>query len=116
MPKTVPCATCPWRKSSTVGGFDIPTFDLDKMRNLAQCFGPGDAFRPVMACHGSACGADETCIGYVAQGGWANLNVRVLAMRGVVDISGILDACADIEMWDSFDEMLAAYEEANDAI
>lgn len=111
--KNQPCATCPWRKSSTVGGADIPNFDIELMRGLSNTAGRGDAFRPVMACHYSPCGGESACVGYVAVEGYRNLNVRMLAIEGELDLGGIIDACAELELWSSFGEMLAAYEEAN---
>lgn len=111
---TTPCATCPWRKSSTVGGSDIPHFDIDLMRKLSNTVGPGDDFRPVMACHGSACGAETPCVGYVAVEGWSNIRVRLLAMSDRIDIGGIMDACANLDLWSSFEEMLGVYELAHE--
>ena len=113
--KTAPCPTCPWRKTSTVGGADIPNFDIDLMRGLSNTVGRGDAFRPIMACHGSARGAEEPCIGYVAVEGWSNLSVRMAAIHGRVDIKAIDETCADLELWPSFAEMLEAYEWAAEA-
>jgi hypothetical protein len=114
---SVPCPTCPWRRSSTVGGADIPNFDLEKMRGLANTVpsadDPGDGFRTIMACHGSACGAETACAGYVHVEGYTNLNVRMLALHGKIDIRAIDAACADLDLYDSFDEMLADYEKAN---
>lgn len=108
-----PCATCPWRKSSTVGGSDIPRFDIDLMRRLRNTVGRDDAFRPIMACHGSACGAETACAGYLAVEGYRNLSVRMLALKGKVDIIGTVEACAELDLWQSFDEMLDAYEDAS---
>jgi len=109
---TAPCPTCPWRKSSTVGGADIPRFDIALMRRLTSTVGRGDAFRRIMACHGSACGGETPCIGYVHVEGYTNLGVRLMVMRGELDIEAIDRACAGLDLWDSFDEMLQAYEEA----
>lgn len=99
--KSVPCATCPWRKSSTAGGADIPGFSIELMRRLSNTVGEGDAFRPVMACHGSACGAEEPCVGYVAVEGYSNLAVRVMVVKGKVSFQAIDAAVADIELWPS---------------
>lgn len=107
-----PCPTCPWRRSSTVGGADIPRFDLDLMRRLANTVGEGDALRPIMACHYSPCGAETACAGYVAVEGHHNLSVRLMAAQGVIDLLAIEDACCDLDLWGSFHEMLAAYEKA----
>ncbi|MFN2591660.1 MAG: DUF6283 family protein [Candidatus Dormibacteria bacterium] len=109
---TSPCKSCPWRRSSTVGGADIPGFNLDLMRGLSNTVGPDDDFRPIMACHYSPCGAETPCVGYVAQEGVRNLSVRVMAARGRIDFLGIQDACAGVDLWPSFGEMVAAYEEA----
>jgi hypothetical protein len=95
-----------------VGGQDIPSFSIELMRGLGNTAGPVDAFRPIMACHGSACGAETPCVGYVAVEGFTNLNVRMEVLRGRLDLRAIDEACADIEMWSSFDEMLTAYEAA----
>jgi hypothetical protein len=114
MGSTVPCATCPWRRTSTVGGADIPGFDLDLMRGLACTVGDGDDFRQVMACHYSPDTAMTTCVGYAAQHGYSNLNVRIMAANGDLDLPAIADACADLDLWPDFDTMLAAYEAASD--
>lgn len=107
-----PCITCPWRKSSTVGGADIPGFDLELMRGLSNTVGRGDAFRNIMACHYSPCGEESACVGYVAKEGYSNINVRLLASMGRIPLRDIVDACEGLELWESFGEMLAAYEEA----
>lgn len=109
---TAPCASCPWRRSSTPGGVDIPGFDMDKMRNLACTVGDGDGFRPIMACHGSTEGNDRPCAGYLYRHGMSNLNVRVLAMRGSIDLAVNAEDCADLDLFDTFDEMLDASETA----
>jgi len=96
-----PCNTCPWRKSSTVGGADIPNFKIDLMRNLCNTVGPGDDFRPIMACHGSACGAERPCVGYVAVEGMTNFNVRMVALADRIDIASITEACPSIDLWPS---------------
>lgn len=109
---TTPCATCPWRKSSTVGGADIPGFNIDMMRKLSNTVGEGDAFRPIMACHYSPVGQEQACVGYIAVEGMSNISVRLFACRGEIPLRKIEDDCAGIEMWESFDAMLAAYERA----
>lgn len=108
-----PCPTCPWRKESTVGGDDIPNFSLDLMRRLRNTVGPGDAFRPIMACHYSKIGKEVSCRGYIAQEGYSNINVRILASKGEIPIKEIEAACEGLDLWGSFYEMLAAYEEAH---
>lgn len=110
---TTPCATCPWRKTSTIGGADIPGFSIDMMRGLRNTVGAGDEFRPIMACHGSACGAERHCVGYVAVEGYSNLAVRLAAIFGDVDLEGIWRDCDGLDLWPDFETMLAAYEAAS---
>jgi Family of unknown function (DUF6283) len=107
-----PCPTCPWRRSSAVGGADIPGFSIDLMRGLENTVGDEDAFRPMMACHYSLDGGEKICVGYVAREGWTNLAVRLAAIRGELNVDAIDRECADLDLWPSFGEMLAAYEEA----
>lgn len=114
MTSSVPCVSCPWRKSSTVGGFDIPGFNLAKMRGLSACVGDGDEFRTIMACHYSPCGEETACVGYLATEGYSNLAVRVGAVQGRYDLAAIWAACDELDLWPSFAEMLGAYEEANE--
>ena len=107
-----PCKTCPWRKSSTVGGADIPNFDIALMRRLQNTVGRGDAFRPIMACHYSAVGKEVSCVGYLYREGYRNINVRLLASQGEIDFRAIDDACQPLDLWLNFADMLEAYEGA----
>ncbi len=84
------------------------------MRNLRNTVGHGDAFRVIMACHYSEEGGETPCIGYVAQEGWSNLSLRMMAMEGRIDIRAIVEACEGLDLWPNFFEMLDAYEEALD--
>lgn len=106
-----PCATCPWRKDS-VGGAAIPGFDIEKARDLRATVGPGDDFRTIMACHGSEEGHEIPCVGYLIREGYSNLNVRVQAAVGNIPMTEILDRNADLDLHDTFDDMLDALEEA----
>jgi uncharacterized protein DUF6283 len=111
----VPCPTCPWRRTSTVGGSDIPGFQLDMMRGLACTVGEGDDFRRVVACHYSPDPPQpgmRPCAGYLARHGYSNLYVRLMAAQGEVDLAGTAEACEDLDLWPDFATMLAAYEEA----
>ncbi len=104
-----PCPCCPWRVDHA-GGSSIPSFSIDKARNLACTVGGSDAFRPIMACHLSPEGDEIPCRGYVAAVGWSNLAVRMAAIEGRIDIYGIIDAAEDIELHPTFDDMLDALE------
>lgn len=97
---TTVCPTCPWRVGATAD--PIPNFDTCKARGLRSTVGDGsDAFRPIMACHGSPDGDARACGGYVAVVGYTNLAVRVGLIEGRYTIpptDGLVG---------SFDEMLA---------
>lgn len=73
---------------------------------MSNTVGDGDEFRPIMACHGSPEGGDRACVGYVAKVGYTNLGVRMLAVRGEVDFRAIDTATADVDLYESFDDML----------
>lgn len=104
-----PCKSCPWRKSSAIGGADIPNFDITLMKRLSNTVGDGDALRPIMACHYSEIGKEQPCVGYVAVEGYTNISVRLMACRGEIDMLKIQQECRPIKMWKSFKAMLRAY-------
>lgn len=93
--KLGPCATCPWRvdKDATV----IPRYSHEKACGLLNTVGRGDAFRPIMACHhstGVESPAEQACLGYIAQVGWTNLNVRILLAQGKMPSpEAVLEEC-----------------------
>ena len=81
----LPCATCPWRvgKDATT----IPRYSHVKACGLLGTVGREDAFRSIMACHhstGNESEAEQACKGYLAQAGDSNLNVRIMAMDGLI--------------------------------
>ncbi len=82
------------------------------MRRLRNTVGREDGFRPIMACHHSPVGGERPCVGYLAVEGWRNLAVRVMAIRGEIDPAAIDAATKDLDLWESFEAMLAAYERA----
>lgn len=81
----------------------------DKLRRTV---GKEDGFRPIMACHHSKPGAERPCIGYVVVEGWRNLDVRIMAIQGRLDLPAISAATVGLDLWESFDAMLAAFEMA----
>lgn len=107
-----PCPTCPWRKSSTTGGSDIPNFSIELMRNLADTVPPQGSDVPwprkVFACHNSKQGGEYACAGYVARHGETNVNLMLLG----IDVERIKANCAGIDLYEDFHQMLAAYEVA----
>lgn len=109
-----PCPTCPWRKSSAVGGGDIQGFEIEKMRNLTNTVPPKgsnqDGFYTVMACHHSEPGKEYACAGYLARHGEQNIEVRLLNAMGEINLQKVMDNCEGIELYDTFHEMLEDYE------
>jgi hypothetical protein len=84
------------------------------MRNLRNTVGEGDDFRTIMACHYSPEGDETPCIGYVAVEGYSNLSVRMMVVDGKLDLRAIDEACKDLDLWGSFEEMFTVYEEVAD--
>ncbi len=80
------------------------------MRGLATTAGPGDDFRPIMACHHDQ--DDSPCRGYVAQEGISNLRVRVLAMTNTLPFWAIRDVCEGLDLYPSYAAMRDAHETA----
>lgn len=109
-----PCLTCPWRKTSTVGGADIVGFDLEMMRGLSKTVpsrgSDRDGFFQIMACHHSKEGEEFACAGYIARHGEQNLNVRLMAATKQIDLPSLVEACSSIDLYDNFFEMLDEYE------
>lgn len=108
MTQLLPCATCPWRvdRDATT----IPRYSHEKACGLLTTVGRGDAFRPIMACHGSPEDASWACNGYLAREGWSNLNVRMmLAQSKIANPSEVADACeaSGIELETDYDTVLA---------
>jgi hypothetical protein len=72
----------------------IPGYCQKKAEGLLGTIGQGDAFRQIMACHNSTDKKMIPCKGYLAQEGWSNINVRLLAMRGNIPNPGaVANAC-----------------------
>lgn len=100
--KAVICSTCPWRVGATAD--PIPNFDPDEARNLRCTVGDGaDAFRTIMACHGSSEENNLPCGGYLAVVGYTNLHVRIAMIDGTITMPDT----AGVDLVETFDEMLA---------
>ena len=102
-----PCSTCPWRKNRDAT--TIPRYDHELACELLNTVGEEDAFRPIMACHGSPDNNMRACLGYLAMAGWSNLNVRLLLLRGeIADSSEVAEACeaAGIELESDYQTVL----------
>src|ERR1700734_2397375 len=74
--------------------------------------GPEDAFRKIMACHGSPVGQERACNGYLAREGWRNLNVRLhVALGNMESPDAVLEECEvyGIELHRDYPEVLERY-------
>lgn len=105
MGDVTPCASCPWRRGARPER--IPNFSAQKLVcDLDQTRGDGDAFRPIMACHLSTDGDERPCIDYVnSTDGYANLAVRMMVVRGELNMAAVGAACADLDLVDDYDQM-----------
>lgn len=113
---TKPCANCPWRKTSTLGGADIKGFNIELMRKLTSTVPPrgsdADGFYSIFACHHSEKGSDKACAGYIARHGQQNINVRILAAQDKIPLAAIIEESDNIDLFNDFHAMLDAYEDA----
>lgn len=98
-----PCGSCPWRRGATPEA--IPSYDRGKACDLSSTVGDSDDFRPIMACHLSEDGAERPCAGYIAAEGYSNLAVRLATIAGRIDLIGTEEACAGLDLYDSFAAM-----------
>ena len=83
----VQCKKCPWKKSTDP--YEIPNgYDPEKHRRLQSTIaepGLGSLLhRRAMACHESPEGAEQPCVGWLANqlGPGNNLAVRIMSARG----------------------------------
>lgn len=108
--KSVPCSTCPWRTDATAA--DIPNYDPEAARKLlATTCGNDDEIRPVMACHGTTGNDTSPCIGYLASDdGYANITVRLMAVRRDIDLSAVYDACGPLHLHPTYADVLTKLE------
>lgn len=98
-----PCATCPWRKATRT--CDIPGGGLsaDLSRRMRDSMEETPFGSTVMQCHV----ADHACAGFVLKVRFDSVGLRLAAAWGLVDVDDYEDG--GIEMWESFDAMLAAH-------
>lgn len=90
----LPCKSCPWRVENDASV--IPGYCQTKAEGLLGTVGHGDAFRQIMACHNSTDKKMIPCKGYLAQEGESNINVRLLAIKGIIpNPAACANACDD---------------------
>lgn len=103
----LPCATCPWRLDKDAS--TIPNYVHEKACGLMKTVGDGDAFRSIMACHGSTDDNMVACKGYLARAGWSNITVRLLlAKKQIEHPDEVLRACeaSGIELEENYEAVL----------
>lgn len=109
-----PCSNCPWLKSSSTGGADIPNFDIALMRRLKNTVPPRgsdqDGFYNIMACHKSNVNEEFACAGYIARHGIQNINVRLMAATAGLNLAKVIDNCEHLDLYENFYEMLDDFE------
>jgi hypothetical protein len=95
--KRTPCAECPWRRDVPTG-----TWPAERFQKLARtCRDDGWA---CMACHKSREGEELPCAGFVIVQRMDSIGVRLAVWRGMK----LEDYATDVELFGSFEEMLAA--------
>lgn len=105
LPPRTPCTYCPWRVGVDAWAIgrdhspDIPPLHHSQMVSLAERQGRGLS-STVMACHLTHRGEEaihpheRTCVGYaLSEEGGDNLNLRMLAVQGRVDLRAY--SCTD---------------------
>lgn len=109
-----PCKSCPWIKTNQPGGDNIQGFSIEMMRDLSSTVPPRgsdqDGFFKVMACHHSKDSNMRACAGYIAVHGFQNINVRLMAARGKIDIKSVIKAAQKHSLYTSFYDMLDSFE------
>ena len=79
--KRKPCPSCPWRKSTPVGGFPGGAIDGERLLEMLD-----GRMGSVMQCH---CTPDDSraqvCVGFALQVGCHSIGYRFAVLTGVVD-------------------------------
>ena len=78
-----PCRDCPWKKS-TAGTFPAEAFRVSAHTSY-------DMAPETFACHGAGVKRPKACAGFLLQGSYHNLGVRLQLMRGDIDFTLISD-------------------------
>lgn len=96
---TTTCDECPWRTDVPVGRF--PRKRFEQLRHTAEQ-GLGN---PIFACHKTAEGQEQACVGFLLVEGQNNIWVRIFAARGAFDPKALK---ATGPLYESYDQMARA--------
>lgn len=80
----MPCATCPWRKSTPTGGFPGGIIDTDALVRMVR----GVSNR-IMQCHSTRDNDPKVCVGFVVQVGHESVACRLAVIVGLFDPAGM---------------------------
>lgn len=100
---TKTCGECPWRRDAPVGLF--PPERFQKLRSTVPPPGE-DGLLPIFACHKSPAGEEQACVGYLLVVGYANIAVRLAAVRNAFVME---ELTSDGPLFDSYDQVLEVH-------
>ncbi|MEU7146975.1 DUF6283 family protein [Streptomyces sp. NPDC045456] len=102
-----PCVECPWLRDVPPGQF--PTERFEALKETAQHSQPktvADVLeQPLLACHKSPVGREETCAGFLAVAGGQNLAVRLAAAQGRVPVDALRPGEDWPPLFETYEEM-----------
>lgn len=93
-----PCRQCPWKKSST-GIFPAQAFRISAITSY-------DMATHVFGCHSSKPEKPTLCAGGLLRGSTHNLSVRLMQIRGAVDLTSVSDG--GHQLYDNYRQMAIA--------
>jgi hypothetical protein len=93
-----PCPDCPWKKSA-VGEFPAEAFRISAHTSY-------DMSQSSFGCHASGTDRPKTCAGFLLNGSYHNLGVRLRLMKREYDLSQVSDG--GHELFESYKAMAVA--------
>lgn len=102
-----PCGDCPWRKDAP------PKYWHPDHFSSIERHCQHDGVR-IMLCHKSTAAQQHVCAGWAAVVGFDAIGLRMAVMMGKYDPAGL--DISGVELYASFDEMLAANDGGNDGM
>ncbi len=94
-----PCEECPWRKDSPIGAFPAEAYRFSA--NTAY-----DMARSTFACHMNGKQKPATCAGFLMNGSFHNMAVRMHMMEGLYNYGDTSDG--GLELYESYRAMAEA--------
>jgi hypothetical protein len=93
-----PCPDCPWRKDA-IGVFPAEAFRISAHTSY-------DMNQNSFGCHSSGTKHPKTCAGFLLNGSYHNLGVRLRLMKGDYDLSKVTDG--GHSLFENYREMAVA--------